>query len=256
MTTTFDPKAHWADLRDAMERGGADAVAGHIAGFEPAEQRALYHHALRAFDGQDWQGKAFGPQIALAERGIAVILEQAEAAEDEKTRAGLTDSANVLAYNLAANLAPCWPGDDRERSPEVFEAGLSLAARCLAWREQLGKGPFPFLLAWWARGVHQLALGRDARESMEATVRATRQWLEAKPDAGPEARMISPEGDAMLLMNEAWAGLAERAMDEQGDSARYDTAMAALRARAEVEEHKEEAQFCIDQLETMAAWLG
>ena len=49
MTTTFDPKAHWADLRDAMERGGADAVAGHIAGFEPAEQRALYHHALRAF---------------------------------------------------------------------------------------------------------------------------------------------------------------------------------------------------------------
>ena len=39
-------------------------------------------------------------------------------------------------------------------------------------REQLGKGHGPLSMAWWAKGVHELALGRtdDARTSFERSL--------------------------------------------------------------------------------------
>jgi hypothetical protein len=90
--------------------------------------------------------------------------------------------ANVLAYNLAADLAPCWPGDEMVREVHHSEVGVDLADNCLQWRVELGKGPDAFAIAHWVRGVHLLALEcvEDAVEAFGESFDCTIEDAEAK----------------------------------------------------------------------------
>ena len=157
------PENRWEELKALMEAEGTECVIARIAAHgDPAERRKLFGFARRAFSGRDWEGKNLDALVATAEAGIAEIVRQADVEESVDGRASLLDEANVLAYNFAADLAPCWPGDDAAREPRHLEAGLRAADRCVAWRKELGKGPWPHSIAHWARGIHQTALGRAA----------------------------------------------------------------------------------------------
>lgn len=240
-TTTFDPKLHWDALRAAMEEGGAAGASAFVEGHpEPKQQRALYLFGVNAFCNREWAGKGFDAQIEFAQAGIACGLRQAEAEADAKERDARIDFANVLSYNLAANLAPCWPGDEQPRERRHLEAGLAAAEACLRWREQLGKGPFPFSIAWWAKGIHQIGLGQDA------TAALTQALETAEAHQRAEGKPADVAGSWLVALSAGYLGLAERIAG--GDGARYTQAIAALEAMAADPERKDDALFCLDQL--------
>jgi hypothetical protein len=105
-----------------------------------------------------------------------VMVEAAGKIEAALAR-GEVDEANKLTYNLAADLAEGWPGDERPRERRHLEAGLAAAERCLAWRRELKKGPRPFAIAHWVHGVHLLSLGRaqDAVAALQRSVEAAHE---------------------------------------------------------------------------------
>jgi hypothetical protein len=250
--TPASPERHWDALRQAMETDGPDAVVAYVEALaEPVEQRRAYGFAQRAFSGRDWEGKDLDKQVVVARAGIACSLRHAEAEQDPAERDKRTDFANVLSYNLAADLAPCWPGDETPRERRHLEAGLAAAEDCLRWRQELSKGPFPFAIAYWARGVHRLFLGlrdgavEDMRAALEHGLRYTA--AEGKPGGWLEG------------LNAGYLGLAERAAGEEGGAKRYDEARQALEAlvvAAGDDEHAAgDAKFALDQLGVVAAKL-
>ena len=106
-------KEHWPSMRTACEEDGTEGLIGKILAYEDdLERRVLFMFARQGISDPSWELGDFDLLIAVADAGIAEFLRQAEAAEDDETRAKPTDGANVISYNLAADLADCWPGDD------------------------------------------------------------------------------------------------------------------------------------------------
>ena len=93
-----------------------------------------------------------------------------EAAPDDQAREGLLQGASILSYNLSADLADCWPGDEKERTRAHFEAGLAAAKDCVRWREELQNPPGTLSMAWWAKGMHP----RSPRSSLQTRSTSSR----------------------------------------------------------------------------------
>jgi tetratricopeptide (TPR) repeat protein len=242
------PENRWEEMRTRMETGGAAAVAEFVGAFNDEEKLKLYSFAQRAFYGREWEGKSFDGYIDIVNAGIAEGVRQAEAASDPEDSAKLLDFANVLSYNLSADLAECWPGDTLPRERRHFEAGLKAAEDCLRWREELKKGPFPFSIAYWAKGMHQLSLGEaaDALENFVKSYDYAREYAraEGKDDA------VSAEGDFVVILGAGYVGLAEWVQSAETGQGRYEEAVAAFREGAQkYPDKKDDFQFGIDQLE-------
>ena len=110
------PDKHNSDLLSAMRTGGAESVIEFIAGFEDGVDRLnLYFLAQRTFGQGSWVDKNWDDYIKVVEAGMADALSQADAALDDELKNKRIDNANVMSYNLAADLAPCWPGDEPTR---------------------------------------------------------------------------------------------------------------------------------------------
>jgi len=245
------PEVHWDEMRSLMEKEGPDAVVAFVAGFDDAEQRRkLFSFARFGFAMNEWEGKNLDAVVAVAGAGIAEGLRQAEAATSAEEAAKLVDYANVMSYHLSADLAECWPGDTLPRDKRHLEAGLKAAEDCIRWREELGKGPEPFGMAYWARGMHQLSLG-DAKGAIESFRTSLDYNVEAAKEAG-EATEASPEAGFGLILAEGYLGLALWAAGDEDGKGRYDAAIAAFRTGAEeFPDKKDDFQFGADQLE----WL-
>ena len=242
------PEIHWEEMRTRMEAGGATAVADFVAGFNDEERRKLYSFAQISFYGREWEGKTFDGYVEVANAGIAEGLRQAEAATSAEDSARLVDFANVLSYNLSADLAECWPGDTLPRERRHFEAGLKAAEDCIRWREELGKGPGPFATAYWAKGMHQLSLG-DAGGASENFKKSLDYYVEVAKEVS-EATEVSPEAGFGLILADGYLGLAEWAGGNAAGKGRYENAVAAFREGAEkYPDKKDDFQFGIDQLE-------
>lgn len=241
------PDDQWPEIRARAEAGGApDVVAFVEAQPDPDARRALFSFAQRALASRDWQGKGFDVVIDVAGSGIAEALGQAETEEDPDRRAALLDAANVISYNLSAALAACWPGDETPRETRHFERGLAAAEACLRWREELGKGPFPFSIAWWAKGMHLISLGRAAE-----AVEAMGQSLEFGRRAAAEGagREVAASEDFSVAIGLGYLGIARHLAGEGEGRAQYEEALAAFREMATNEEKREDAEFGIGQLE-------
>jgi hypothetical protein len=240
---------HWDELRAAMEKEGVAGVVAFIAGFEDDEERRkLYSYSMQAFYGKEWDGKSLDGYIDVAKAGIAEGLKQAEAATDAETADKRKDYTNILAYNLSADLADCWPGDDVPREKRHYEAGLSAAEDCVKWREELSKGPFPFSIAYWAMGIHQLSLG-DNEGSLGSFNKAFDYAVENAKGEGVNTD-VSQEGDFGVILEAGYIGIAEMAGGIEGGKEHYDEAIAAFRAQVDnVPDKTDDAQFGIDQLE-------
>ncbi len=240
----------WPQLAEALKTGGAEAMAAAIREREDElERRVLFMFARQGIMSAVKAPEGFDAIITFAEAGIAEFLAQAEAAENDVERNRRTDGANVLSFNLAADLADCWPGDEAPRQTKHFERGLQAAEDCLRWRQDLGKPPGPFSMAWWGKGMHELSLGRhDAAAASFDMALATGK--EAAIENGESAE-IDATGSFSPLLNAGYLGIARR-LNDAPDDGLYDQALAAFRTQLEDEKKKSDAQFGIDQLEAVA----
>ncbi len=244
------PETHLQELMASFDRGKAQGVVEYIGGFGTIEERkALYRLAQRTI------GRAEKPDLdsltVVVNAAIADLLDAAKLARDSGGAAdsnALTDGANAFSYNLAADLAECWPGDNTPRTQHHFEVGLSAAQNCLKWRNELNKGPASFAMAWWAKGVHALSLGEfeDSAVSFRESLRFSEVALQEKEEK-PQ-----PNTDFGCVLASGYLGLA---LAEAGDphgpamfSQACETFTAQLSAGGEV---AEDAKVGLEQLRTI-----
>jgi len=253
-TTTEFPEIHWSRLLSAMEEHGSEGVIGFITTFPPSEQLQLYSFAQRAFNGRNWgtagRLKNFDDYITVARAGIAEAMRQSEEETDDERKRTLKDFGNMMSYNLSADLAYCWPGDETPREQRHFEAGLKAADDCIRWREELDKPPSKKSMAQWAKGMHEISLGRhqDAVGSFRrAFDYALQEWIENGGAGG-----VTPDSPFDVVLNAGYLGIAETLAGTPEGKVRYLEACRIFGTQMELrEDMKEDAAFGLEQLETV-----
>lgn len=240
------PECHRDDLVERM-RSGPEAVIEYIQGFEqPASRRQLYKLAQRTFGVPAFESRDLDALIAVVRAGIDEGLRQSAAETNSESADEFKNFANVLSYNLAADLAECWPEDTLPRKQRHFEAGLAAANDCLRWRRELRKGPYPFSIAWWARGMHEMSLGLfgDAAESFD---KALDFGMQAAKTVGHEH---DQETDFNVLLNRGYAGWARYLAGQPSGEDQYRRACERFTqiATSNTGEAKNDAEFGLAQL--------
>ncbi len=237
---------HWPALKAAAESGGGPAVVAYVAGRGDGLERRVLHLFLRqGLVKGDWAGKNLDAAIDVARAGIDEMLAAAADADEAERRKGLTNLANVLSYNLAADLADCWPGDQATRGPSHFAAGLRAADDCVRWREELENGPAALSMAWWAKGMHQLSL-EDVRGAKDSWGRS----LAFAEEAADSAQAFS------VLLGKGYLGLVRWISGEEEGRTEFREALASFAKQLLDDERKEDARFGIDQLECVRERYG
>ena len=243
---------HWEDLKAAMGRGGAAEVIRFIDSIEDGEtRRTVYAVAQKRFGNRKDADRNFDALIEIVTEGIGDTLQQALVAEDGEEAWKLTDFANRLSYNLSADLAECWPGDEAPRERQHFEAGLRAAEDCIRWRRELGKPPDRRAMAYWIAGMHQLSLANlhEARGAFE-----TASGLARLAVLGTGRDEIKAGSDFGVLLYAGYLGIVRAMLGETEGRAQYEAscqAFDATAAKAEGEE-KEDAVFGAEQLRWVA----
>jgi hypothetical protein len=242
------PENRWDELRALMEERGPRAVIDFVKNFgDDLERRKLFAFCNQAFAMREWKGRSFDALVEVAEEGVAEGLRQAAAAGDDETRDKRTDYANMMSYNLSANLAECWPGDEEPRERRHFEKGLELAKRCVAWRTELGKGPGPFSMAHWACGMHALSLG-DAAAAREDFQQSLDYAVKGARESGGSAECAAG-ADFSVILGHGYLGLARMAAGDAGGKDLFQKALDAFQATVDgFPDLKDDAQFGLDQL--------
>lgn len=197
---------------------------------------------------QDWEGKSYTVAAGVGRGSINRLVREAleaHQAGDEATSRRRTELANVISYNLAADLADCWPGDRPPLTEAHFEEGLKAAEDCIQWRDELMKGPGATSMAWWAKGMHLLSLGRheEAVRSFHQSLTLAREIAQSDEDFG-------------VVLGRGYTGLARWIAGEQAGRDEYREALGVFANQLMDEDHKDDARFGIDQLETVKLRYG
>ncbi|TMQ60593.1 MAG: hypothetical protein E6K76_00950 [Candidatus Eisenbacteria bacterium] len=258
MTPKDEDERALDQLSTLFEEGGAGRVVSFIQGTADPEQRRKLHGLVRrALPERSDAKRSLDDVIRIARVGIAEGLRQAELARarsDTDEARECIDFANRLSYNLAADLAECWPGDDSLRERRHFEAGLRAAYDCIVWRQELGKPPDRRGMAYWAAGMHQLSLGNlvEALSGFEAALGLALQAV-AAPATKPDG-YIRPGGDFGVILYYGYRGIGRHLLGEASGMRQFEHALAAFEETvgSQDEEAAEDAKFGLDQLR----WVG
>lgn len=113
----------------------------------------------------------------------------------------LIEHANVLSYNLSANLADCWDDAVEPRTNEHFQAGIAAANRCLELRKKLKKPPVAMAMAFFILGVHEYSLQHYADAEKAWSQKLEHEYLQYQASS-------DTEGDLNVLLSQALIGLA------------------------------------------------
>jgi len=248
-------KELWAIIEPLAVDGGGKAAIEHIRSIEDAsERRRAFWFSRQLLSGQDWEGKNLSDVALVAKAGIEEFLNQSEAEVDEEMKTRLLDTANALSYNLAADMADCWPGDEIKREKKHFEIGLSAAEHCIKWRRQLKKGPGPFSGAHWAAGMHSFSLGHldNARKHFSESLK----YAEEGAKEENETIELVPQAGFGVILGHGYLGLAEAATGDSAGMERYLNALKAFEGMKKIEGQADDAQFGIDQLKTVEERYG
>ena len=245
----------WPQLSGIYQVEGVSALIDFIRSREPLlERRGLFLMASqRISSGQDLS-RTLDDIVAISRAAIGEFATQAELETDPDEKSRRLDGANILSYNLAADLAPCWPDDDEPRTLEHYQEGIRCADDCLRWREELNKGPVPFSMAWWALGAHRCGMSdwNGASKAFEMSLEAAREFAR-ESDENTEA---GPQASFSINIATGWL---EFARWRSGDKSSYDRFLKVIGAFSQVvqrgEEEQGDALLGIQQLETAAKRL-
>lgn len=237
---------NWDGLKAAVEKGGGEEAIKFIEGFEGLEKRIMYFFARIGLVMGDWQNKNFNDYITVADSGLSMLeAEEKKAPEEEKTK--WFNSAHIMNYNLSADLADCWPGDDLPRTKEHYARGLKAAEDCIKLQGKLGNQPGPLSMDWWAKGMHELSLGKidDAVNSWDTS------YEYAKTDAEKQGKTSQLAQDAPfgVILGHGYLGLARWINGEDEGKTRYNEAIKTFKEQTADEATKGDAEFGISQLE-------
>lgn len=245
----------WPVLKDIFETEGAEAVVAFIdSRTELLERRALFlMSSQRISRGQDL-ARNLDDVITVSRAAIDEFHHQSTI-DDEPEQARLRlEGANILSYNLAADLAPCWVDDDEKREERHFNEGLRCAEDCIQWREELEKGAVAISMARWAEGVHHAGLGSWglACDSFQFALDAAID--DARENGAPET--VGPNSSFSINIASGWL---EFARWRNGDSSSYDRFLDAMGAFSKQidrdDEGRDEALVGVQQLQIAAQRL-
>ncbi len=241
MTEQPNPlEQHRVAMKEAVETGGGRAVIDYIEGFDSDPlRRVLYIASKQVLAPPDFQDKRLDDLITVCEAGLAEMLRQAEAASDGETQGQCIHEAHIVSYNLAAELADCWPGDDLPRTEAHHERGVQAATDCLLWSEIAGV-PRPISSDYWVRGIHQLALG-DAQAAIRSWT-ASLEFAEAAAENQGAATNVGPDGTFAVILNSGYLGLARWVSGEGTGKSEYEAALHAFQGQLEHAERAEDAE--------------
>ncbi len=186
--------------------GGPDALIEYIEEFNSQQRLQLYQLAREIMVFSEWEGQNLDDIVTVSEAGIQEAMGQANNATNSLAIEALLDLANVMSYNLSADLAECWPGDTLTRHERHFERGLSAALQCVEWRRELGKGDYALFIAFWAAGMHQLSLDRP-REAVYNLVKSLNHAQQYTVDQG-RLLGLNPQAGYELILAHGYLGLA------------------------------------------------
>ncbi|HES58135.1 MAG TPA: hypothetical protein ENO21_01750 [Firmicutes bacterium] len=238
----------WPQLKARLEEGGPEAGIAWINNTftNDLERRVLYAYARMGVVQQEWDGRNLDAYIPIAEAGIAECLRQAEAAEDEETKNRRNNTANVISYNLGADLAFCWD-DEFEHTEAHFRRGLKAGEDCIRWRHELGNPPMTLSMAHWLRGIHRLAL-EDSAGALEDFSESLR-YAESAVAADGGSTSIEG-GNGSILLGHGWVSLTKLIMGDESARGEYDQVMDIFREQLEGDdEHAaEDARWYVMQL--------
>jgi len=187
--------------------------------------------------------------VAVADAGIAELERLLPAAEDAVERQNLLRALHMLNFNLAADLADCWPGDELPRERRHFERGLKAGNALLS--PVFEGAVLPHVLAndHWVRGMHQLSLG-DAAGARESWGRALVHGAEGARRGGQAA--TGRDSTLQVLLLTGYFGLASFLRGQESRETGpvlYRAAVGDLASRAGNPDDSEEASLFIQQLE-------
>lgn len=243
--------SHAAEALGAViEEGRPEEAVRLIMELDGSERLERFDLARELWVFGPWTGKDLDDYLVLADAGIEEAMRQAREATDTEEIKALVDRANVMSYNLAADLAECWPGDTLSREPTHLERGLSAALQCVEWRLELQKGHYPLFLAYWAAGMHQLSLDRN-EQAFYTLNQALNHAQQHTVDSGLPLG-LAPQAGYDLILAHGYLGIALEGCGR--GSEQYDLAIAAFREG--IEEYPDRADdyaFGISQLETARA---
>lgn len=230
---SFDHESEWPRLKSLAESGDVAALLAQIQAIEDDGDRiSVYRFVIRKLSFEDWQNKSLDLTVALADAAIQ---------DCELLGADYLQQANVICFNMSANLADCW-ADGFAREPKHFEKGIEFAKKALWFRDHLGKGPGSKAMATWALGKHLQSLGR-LEEAMVAFKKCLDLETQAAAEAEKPAEISTSAPDGYLiaagyvaLMEDDQESLTQlasvlREMDEKGGEAKEDAGIIALQLR-------------------------
>ncbi len=238
-----DPAAEVVEVAIAE---GPDAALSYIDE-RPPEVRLELYDVLRAhyvFSG--WGGATLDDVAELARTAIDDALSLSEEAVDSALSVSYLEIANVYSFNLAADLAECWPGDTLPREERHFLTGLEAAERCLQWRDDLCRGDYPMYMAHWVAGMHLLSLERpeDAMLHLETSL-AHAESIAVAEGRPPE---LGPGAGFEVILAHGYIGIAEDMMGR--GASRYGEALEAFEGAMEAEPtDADDYAFGLDQLQ-------
>ncbi|MBD3370910.1 hypothetical protein GF402_11195 [Candidatus Fermentibacteria bacterium] len=245
------PQSQADTLIAMMEAGKPQWVISFVRGFEPAQRLRLYHFAREVFLFEPWEGKDLDDLVTIANAGIEEAMAQAkEAPRVAEVIKAFVDQANIMSYNLSADLADCWPGDTLVRYRRHFERGLSAALQCVEWRIELEKGPYPLYSAYWAAGMHQLSLGRY-QQALYTLNQALNHAQQHTIDSGLPLGLC-PEAGFDLILAHGYLGVALVMCGDTDDQ--YELAMEAFEEGIEqFPDRADDYRFGMEQLRRVRA---
>jgi tetratricopeptide (TPR) repeat protein len=252
----MDPQAlfaqHCDDLRRAAVEGGGVAVVEMIAGLPTfGERLVLYTLARQALSPASGIPGALDVLSDVADAATGECEALLSLTSDPGSAQELLRALHMLNFNLAADLADCWPDDDRPRQTHHFERGLDAADYLLGPVFQGAVAPRALANDHWVRGMHLLSLGRQ-EEAAACWDEALRHAREAAVRLGAPAG--GPESTLQVLLLEGYNGIAGFVRgDREGGGRRLAQAAADLRRRAEREDEAKEALYLLGQLEKVCS---
>jgi hypothetical protein len=205
---SFDHESDWPLYRDLAEADDRDGMLNRLSAVaDDAERISLRRFVIRKLAFDKWQNQNLDLVIALGEAAI----------EDCEALGGdWLQQANVLCFNMSANLADCW-GDSFAREPRHFEKGIEYAEKALWYRRHLGKGPGSIAMPTWALAKHQQSLGHTD-EAKTNYRRCLDLETEAAKESGKPAE-ISTDAPAGYLIAVGYVALLEDDLNKLSDLA-------------------------------------